>query len=226
MITKPHTSGFKGFILKMANYLRLKADALEPNSFLKVFLISHTSWKEFIPILREETINQLTTQYPAQAPVAVVNHFGFSQDFSSFLQRPPPMKPITAADVSIDLGSPYANDLGFAGVVPFVDSNPPQRKRKRGKRRKKKKGNNNNNSASTTTTTTTNENNNNNNEDNKDKIQNVDKKEDEEDDESEEDESEEEEEEEEEIKEEKNEKKKKTKEQKNIKKIKTTKRRQ
>lgn len=133
MTKTPQTSGFRGFIIKIANYLRLKADSLEPNSFLRNFLISHTSWKEFLPILREETTNQLVTKYPAPS-VSPLNQF------SAFCVSRP-LKPITPVDVSIDLGSSYANDLGFSGVVPYSTESASNTQKKRKRRRRRRKNN-------------------------------------------------------------------------------------
>jgi hypothetical protein len=45
-------SGLRGYIILMANYMRLTADTQPPSEYLRSFLVSHTNWKEFLPLLR------------------------------------------------------------------------------------------------------------------------------------------------------------------------------
>jgi len=97
---------------------------------LRNFLNSHEAWKDFIPVLRDETYGQLVTDYPPPPHSGPLNPF-VQHDFSSFASKP--LKPLTRDDISIDLGSKYANNLGFDGKAPYA---PQEQKRKR----KRKKG--------------------------------------------------------------------------------------
>eukprot|EP01090_Pellita_catalonica_P010058 TRINITY_DN213_c0_g1_i1.p1 TRINITY_DN213_c0_g1~~TRINITY_DN213_c0_g1_i1.p1 ORF type:complete len:643 (-),score=92.13 TRINITY_DN213_c0_g1_i1:31-1959(-) len=136
LTTTAFSSGFRGTILKICNFLRLQVDSLDRSNYLCNFLNSHQAWKDFLPILRAETMKQLITDYPAPNMVPVTS-FGFQQDFSASNSKP--LEPVTAENCSIDLGSEYANLLGFSGVVAYV---PPDGKKKRRRRRKKNaKGN-------------------------------------------------------------------------------------
>jgi len=132
--TKMHTSGFRGFILKITNYIRFQSDTQPPGEYLKNFLNSHEAWKDFIPVLRDETYGQLVTDYPPPPHSGPLNPF-VQHDFSSFASKP--LKPLTRDDISIDLGSKYANNLGFDGKAPYVSQEQKKRKRKRKKGGKK-----------------------------------------------------------------------------------------
>jgi hypothetical protein len=42
----------RGFILLIANTLRLGADLQPPSGWLRHYLLSHDPWKQFLPILK------------------------------------------------------------------------------------------------------------------------------------------------------------------------------
>jgi len=137
MTTKQFTSGFRGYIIKITNYLRLTSDTQAPGDYLRNFLSSHEAWKEFLPVLKDETFGQLVTDYPPPVHSGPLNPF-IQHDFSSYAAAKP-IKPLTRDDISIDLGSKYANGLGFEGKSAFAT--PEQkRKRKRNKKNIKKSG--------------------------------------------------------------------------------------
>jgi len=135
--TNSQDSGLRSYIILMANYVRLTADAQPSAEYLKSFLNSHSQWKEFVPLLKDDTVKQFVTQFPAPAgghpislsPFATAETFGL---YSSMI----PLKPITPEDVDVDLGSEYANTLGFEDTSVYVETKK-KRKRKRRVRGKK-----------------------------------------------------------------------------------------
>jgi len=132
--TSSTDSGLRSYIIQMSNYVRLTVDTLPPSEFIKSFIISHAQWKEFLPLLREDTIRQFTTDFPAPSgghPLSV-SPFAGIEGFSLF-NSVAALKPITPDDVDIDLGSDYANRLGFEDASAHID------KKKKRKRRKKSK---------------------------------------------------------------------------------------
>eukprot|EP01089_Gocevia_fonbrunei_P022523 TRINITY_DN9141_c0_g1_i1.p1 TRINITY_DN9141_c0_g1~~TRINITY_DN9141_c0_g1_i1.p1 ORF type:complete len:694 (-),score=157.19 TRINITY_DN9141_c0_g1_i1:28-2109(-) len=131
--TDSKTSGFRGYIIKMSNYLRLLGDTQAPGDFLKDLLLSHAQWQMFVPILKEETIAQIVTDYPAPANVSP---FSAHQEFGSYGAKP--LKPVTKEDVDIELGSKYANALGFEGKTLWVPAPHAQSKTLKNKRRRQK----------------------------------------------------------------------------------------
>lgn len=50
----------RGFILRCCNAVRLQGQSLAPASFLRTYLKAHDIWREFLPQLRELTVNQTT----------------------------------------------------------------------------------------------------------------------------------------------------------------------
>jgi len=131
--TSVFQSGLRGFILLMCNYLRLTYDTLAPSAYLKNFLSSHEQWKEFVPVLRNETIRQMVTNYAA--PVGGhINPFAIHDTFGMYSSATK-CRVITPEQVDIDLGSEYANNLGFEDALPFA---PPAGGKKKRKSRKKR----------------------------------------------------------------------------------------
>lgn len=49
---KNETTGAKGFIILMCNYIRLAADTMGTEDYLPHMLTSHDAWKSFLPTLR------------------------------------------------------------------------------------------------------------------------------------------------------------------------------
>jgi len=129
-------SGLRGFILLMCNCLRLTADILPPSAYLKNFLSSHEQWKESLPFLRDETIRQMVTNYAA--PVGGhINPFAIHDTFGMYSSATK-CRAITPEQVDIDLGSEYANNLGFEESQPYA---PPVGGKKKRKSRKKRQAN-------------------------------------------------------------------------------------
>jgi len=136
--TTAFQSGLRGYILLMCNYLRLTADTLAPSDYLKNFLNSHEQWKEFVAVLRDETIRQHVTNY--SAPVGGhINPFAIHDTFGMYSSSTK-CRVITPDQVDIDLGSLYANNLGFEDAVPYTPPAGSKRKRKGKKRRQADKG--------------------------------------------------------------------------------------
>jgi len=110
----------RGFILLIANTLRLGADLQPPSGWLRHYLLSHDPWKQFLPILRHDTELQLKRYNDITTDMIEDDEEGFDED------------------LDIDLGSAYAKSLGFEEEAPEEDLTP-KRKKKKSKRSKKKK---------------------------------------------------------------------------------------
>jgi len=111
-------SGSKGMILLMANYLRLEADCDAQTDFIPNYLSAHEGWNDFLPVLKKETLYQLTSAkleapggpQPQISPFFIVKipHYKFN---------------------GTDLESNYANMLGVSKkhVIPDPEDTPPLR---------------------------------------------------------------------------------------------------
>ena len=158
----------KGVLLRCLNALRLHSQSLSSHSFLRHYLDSHDGWKSYQETLRSTTIEQ--------------HRLGGGIPMPTFNGPPPGMgmgmaglvdainsNPLLASeddadnsgkendDIDIDLGSAYANDLGFDSTIkefagddsaPHEDSTSPSgkveggtgsaKKKKKNKKKKKK----------------------------------------------------------------------------------------
>lgn len=110
----------RGFILLIANTLRLGSDLQLPSGWLRHYLLSHDPWKQFLPILRHDTEMQLKRYNDITSDMIDGEEEGFDED------------------LEIDLGSAYARSLGFEEEAPG-ESPSPTRKRKPKKKKSKKK---------------------------------------------------------------------------------------
>jgi len=129
-------TGLRGYILLMGNYLRLTADMLSPSDYLTTFLSSHGQWRDFVPLLTDETIRQMVTDYSASSGHGAAAHLNpFSMHDFGLYSSATKCKPVTPDDVDIDLGSEYANNLGFEDAVAFTAPSQSRKKRKRRRRR-------------------------------------------------------------------------------------------
>ncbi|KAL6062206.1 EF-hand domain-containing protein [Balamuthia mandrillaris] len=128
-------SGLRSYILFFSNYLRLMADIQPPSEYLKNFLNSHQPWKEYLPILIKETKRQMITDFPAPSPSGPIHPFLLQDSFGMYGQSAK-LNPITEDDVDIDLGSSYADKLGFEGKTAFEEPLKTKKNRKRRTRRK------------------------------------------------------------------------------------------
>eukprot|EP01087_Luapelamoeba_hula_P009297 TRINITY_DN2397_c0_g1_i3.p1 TRINITY_DN2397_c0_g1~~TRINITY_DN2397_c0_g1_i3.p1 ORF type:complete len:742 (+),score=202.89 TRINITY_DN2397_c0_g1_i3:141-2366(+) len=129
-------TGLRGFIILMTNIIRLTSDALPASEYINTFLHSNEIWKNFLVVLREATIAQHVTQFSAPVGGGHISPFALHDAFGSFggLSK---CKPVNPEDVDIDLGSDYANQLGFWDVVAY-SATAAGNKRKRNRRRKGK----------------------------------------------------------------------------------------
>jgi hypothetical protein len=100
----PELSDARGFILLLLNTMRLKADLLEPSSYLRHFLTSHDLWRQFVPTLRAHTLIQ-TRKFADMA-----DEFMLDDDDED-----------DEDDEGIDLGSAYARSLGFEEEHPWIE---------------------------------------------------------------------------------------------------------
>jgi len=114
----------RGFILLIANTLRLGSDLQPPSGWLRHYLLSHDPWKQFLPILRHDTEMQLKRYNDITSDmIDDDDEEGFDED------------------LDIDLGSAYARSLGFEEEAPeFEEVVTPKKKKKRSKKNKNKKG--------------------------------------------------------------------------------------
>lgn len=135
--TSSKDSGLRSYIILMGNYVRLTADAQPPSEYLKSFLTSHVQWKEFVPLLKDDTVKQFVTAFPAPSgghPISL-SPFASAETFGLYSSMAPP-KPITEDDIDVDLGSEYANNLGLEDASVYVET---KKKRKRKRKSKSKK---------------------------------------------------------------------------------------
>eukprot|EP01119_Soliformovum_irregulare_P008018 TRINITY_DN2074_c0_g1_i1.p1 TRINITY_DN2074_c0_g1~~TRINITY_DN2074_c0_g1_i1.p1 ORF type:complete len:684 (-),score=225.62 TRINITY_DN2074_c0_g1_i1:92-1897(-) len=112
----------RGFVILIANTLRLTADLQPATAFLKHYLISHSTWKEFLPVLRQDTEVQLR-RYQDITPEMIEDEDDQGLD-----------------DLDIDIGSAYAKSLGFEEEsLPSPATDAPKKKNKKKNKKKKSK---------------------------------------------------------------------------------------
>lgn len=119
----PEQTGARGFILLIANTLRLGADLQPSSGWLRHYLNSHDPWKQWLPQLRHDTQMQLKRYADITADMLDEEEGGFDED------------------LDIDLGSAYARSLGFEEELPEEEALPSTPKGKKKKKRSKKKKN-------------------------------------------------------------------------------------
>ena len=154
----------KGVLLRCLNALRLHSQSLSTHSFLRHYLDSHDGWKSYHETLRSTTIEQ--QRLGGGIPMPPANGFMPGMGMAGLVDAIN-SNPLLASDgegnskenedIDIDLGSAYANDLGFDSTIkPFVgdDSAAPEdgtspdgkadggggsaKKKKKNKKKKKK----------------------------------------------------------------------------------------
>lgn len=104
----------RGCIVELCNMLRLKAESLPPQSFLRSFLVGHGPWRtSFLSTLKTESLLHAKKMFP-------VTH-------NRHLQKPY-LAAVEDSDEGIELGSTLASKMGLHGVTPFV--NDGKRKRR------------------------------------------------------------------------------------------------
>jgi len=112
-------SDCRGFIILICNTIRLAADLQQPNEYLRHYLISHDLWKQFLPILKNDTLIQLKR---------------YSEGSGVMLEEE------EEEEEGADLGSSYALSLGFdAEPPPVIFPEDSVSKKKKKKKPKKKK---------------------------------------------------------------------------------------
>jgi len=118
----PEQTAARGFILLIANTLRLGADLQPLSGWLKHYLLSHDPWKQWLPTLRHDTQMQLKRYADITADMMDEEEDTFDED------------------LDIDLGSAYARSLGFEEEAPEETAAPltPKTKKKKKKTKKKK----------------------------------------------------------------------------------------
>ena len=161
----------KGVLLRCLNALRLHSQSLSSHSFLRHYLDSHDGWKSYQETLRSTTIEQ--HRLGGGIPMPTFNgqptlEGGMGMGMAGLVDAIN-SNPLLASeddadnsgkendDVDIDLGSAYANDLGFDSTikvfagddsVPHDDGTSPSgkveggtgsaKKKKKNKKKKKK----------------------------------------------------------------------------------------
>jgi len=126
-------SSTKGILLRCLNALRLHSQSLSAHSFLRHYLDSHDGWKSYQVTLRKTTMEQqrlgggIPLPTATGGPMAGMGMAGLVDAINS--------NPLLASDdetngggiIDVDLGSAFANDLGFdSTITAFVgeDSAP------------------------------------------------------------------------------------------------------
>jgi len=118
--TSNEQSGSRGFIIVMCNTLRFASDLQSAEGFLRHFLISHSSWKNFVTQLRTDTLQQ-------------------QKRYEDLMYMNEMDEEELDEDGGIDLGSAYARSLGFDEPASAASVESPKPKKKKSKKMKKKK---------------------------------------------------------------------------------------
>jgi hypothetical protein len=111
----------KGFIITIMNVLRLMVDAKgdSPDDWLCHFLAEHAGWQDALGRLRADTEQRVDRPYAVPSADESVFNMGsgsFGALMSSSMNNPIGGQQIPDPEGGIDLGSRYADDLGFVGV--------------------------------------------------------------------------------------------------------------
>lgn len=137
------SSGCRGFILLICNILRLTNDSQKPTEYIPSMLNSHHAWNNFLPTLRQDTLNQVSLQIqedptftrpmPHTGPQTIPQE---EDDMLSFLAR-------VLKSGDIDIGSQFAYTLGFTGNTledddDEIEVNTEIKKKKKKKNKNKK----------------------------------------------------------------------------------------
>ncbi|OQS02112.1 hypothetical protein THRCLA_05493 [Thraustotheca clavata] len=121
----------RGYIIYCCNLLRLQASAVAPDAYIRTFLGSHAKWHQFEPELRTITSAMVVKGLGINVPTSMSRYGGYSGYTS--IPDPPEFVP------GIDLGSDFAQNLGFIDDLPWpVDTSDSEKKKKKKKKNKKK----------------------------------------------------------------------------------------
>lgn len=123
------SSSNKGYIMQCCNAIRLQAASQSPDAFLRNFLQSHTTWRNFEPELRAETNRLCVHGLGFNVPQAMRGGYA-SESWQTAIDE----------TEGIDHGSEYARSLGFLDDVAWPeddcsDSNKKKKKKKKGKKK-------------------------------------------------------------------------------------------
>mmetsp|Transcript_496 Transcript_496/g.590 ORF Transcript_496/g.590 Transcript_496/m.590 type:complete len:729 (+) Transcript_496:203-2389(+) len=138
----------KAQILYMLNMIRLMASSLSPSHhFLPQFLKSHTAWREFLPKLLEDTLRLIEPWDEKTAESLKVVEYAKSTSMEARMQGMQGINPLNSeidpnGDIvvsGINLGSKFADELGFEGYFEFSGSEPSEFGSTNSKKKKKKK---------------------------------------------------------------------------------------
>jgi hypothetical protein len=113
----------RAFIMKCISAIRLQCSSLPPQNVLKQFISSHEKWKEMVSQINADTMIQ--TNFGMG--IYVRDRTGEELTFADS----------TSISNGLDLGSRYAQSLGFIDVIPYVE--PPSGAGGGKKKSKKKK---------------------------------------------------------------------------------------
>jgi hypothetical protein len=125
-------NALRGLLINSCNAIRLQVLSLPPTSYLRNYLHSHSTWNEFLPTLRDDTLLQQPPGLGRYIPTPE-NRPGpnYMAALLSSLQKP--------EGEGIDHGSNYAKFLGFDEEIEWPEDNIETKKKKKGKKKKKNK---------------------------------------------------------------------------------------
>jgi hypothetical protein len=139
----------KGMICQIFNAIRLQASTLAPNTFLRVYVNSHDGWKECQSKLRSLTLANLKAGGGKVVPEnesAMNGMGGASSGLANALRgaidkdRMVALLPNASDKDGVDIGSDFANSMGFTDEICWpVEEESPGKKKKKAKKKKKKK---------------------------------------------------------------------------------------
>ena len=123
-------NALRGLLINSCNAIRLQVLSLPPTSYLRNYLHSHSTWNEFLPTLRDDTLLQQPPGLGRYIPTPE-NRPGpnYMAALLSSLQKP--------EGEGIDHGSNYAKFLGFDEEIEWPEDNIETKEKKRARRKRR-----------------------------------------------------------------------------------------
>ena len=122
-------NALRGLLINASNAIRLQVSSLPPTSFLRNYLHSHSTWNEFLPRLRQDTMLQHPPGMGHYVPTPETRNANYIAALMVLHKTD---------GEGIDHGSNYAKFLGFEEEIEWPEDNIEPKKKKKNKKKKKK----------------------------------------------------------------------------------------
>jgi hypothetical protein len=146
-------SSAKGFIIKILNELRLQKDIQENTDWLWQFLVSHETWKSFLPKLIDITLTQIVKHFTIPSTRRSIDSaYGIGEPGTGMLMGGGTLLDSSLRELNamvdeassnsitaIEIGSDFAKELGFTETEAVAAAGNVSKKKKN-KKKKKRKG--------------------------------------------------------------------------------------